>query len=345
MNLTPSLKELLRPSKYQPVRELVAAAGVDVSDWAFDRDTNALDNPNANVYRSFMWSFGGNGEPTVLCIWHDEIDWGQADPTYSGNTRRFQNELDKLGNEGTAREEKQRLRIKLKRARAFQNAVYECNRKRLPIRAIILSGNRVDAEQAAKESSAVKARLLDEVDWYAHSYDPVSTEYQLVRGVLPPPPAAVEPYADVVDPGGDEEFQDYVGCLSESERESLIKARVGQGPFRDALIRRWNGCSVTGCHAIDLLVASHIKPWSRCETLAERLGDSNGLLLTPNLDKAFDRGLISFDDRYRVVVSPKLRLGVAMQLGIDPNLQLRSPRGDDLLPYLRWHRENVLTLV
>ena len=41
-------------------------------------------------------------------------------------------------------------------------------------------------------------------------------------------------------------------------------------------------------------LASHTKPWSAC-THVERLDPFNGLMLTPNLDGAFDGGLVTFD--------------------------------------------------
>jgi hypothetical protein len=44
-----------------------------------------------------------------------------------------------------------------------------------------------------------------------------------------------------------------------------------------------------------LLIASHIKPWSECDN-AERLDGNNGLLLSPHIDKLFDRGWITFTD-------------------------------------------------
>ncbi len=53
------------------------------------------------------------------------------------------------------------------------------------------------------------------------------------------------------------------------------------------------------------LTASHIKPWSAA-TPSERLMSSNGLLLNALHDRAFDRGLITLDDRYRVVVSSRV---------------------------------------
>lgn len=54
-----------------------------------------------------------------------------------------------------------------------------------------------------------------------------------------------------------------------------------------------------------LLTASHIKPWAAA-TPSERLMSSNGLLLNTLHDRAFDRGLITLDDRYRVVVSSRV---------------------------------------
>ena len=187
---------------------------------------------------------------------------------------------------------KQRLRNKVNQTRNFQDALYEAKSKGLPVRVVLLDGHRTEIDDAGEDSSKVKARELDDVPWYAHEFSPFTGEYKLVRGVKAPPAVVPDPFAHLVDPGLDPAFQDFVEDLSETEREAMIMARVGQGPFRDALIRRWGGCSVTGCGAHELLIASHIKPWSKCTTPAERLGAANGLLLTPNLDKLFDRGLI-----------------------------------------------------
>lgn len=54
-----------------------------------------------------------------------------------------------------------------------------------------------------------------------------------------------------------------------------------------------------------LLTASHTRPWSAA-TPIERLASSNRLLLKALHDRAFDRGLISLDDSYRVVVSSRV---------------------------------------
>jgi putative restriction endonuclease len=83
----------------------------------------------------------------------------------------------------------------------------------------------------------------------------------------------------------------------------LIKARIGQGAFRAKLIVLWGSCAVTGYKDLNLLVASHIKPWS-VSSNSERLDVYNGLLLVPNLDKAFDSGFISFKESGEIMISP-----------------------------------------
>ena len=46
----------------------------------------------------------------------------------------------------------------------------------------------------------------------------------------------------------------------ETEREAVIKARVGQGNFRIEVIALWGSCAVTGCTRCQVLVASHLVP-------------------------------------------------------------------------------------
>lgn len=96
--MSEGLSDLMRPKTWHPVRELVEQAGIDVSDWAKDRNDVEIKNPNANVYKSFKWSFGGSGQPVALCIWHEEVDWDSDPPTRTGKTKTQQEELNALGN-------------------------------------------------------------------------------------------------------------------------------------------------------------------------------------------------------------------------------------------------------
>ena len=336
-----SLAESLRPRVRHAVRELLERASIDVKDWAFDRNGHPIENPNENVYKSFKWSFGGSGQPVALCVWHEEIDWNSDPPTRTGNTKTQQEELNALADKAVSTEVRSRLGIKVRRTRDFQLALHEARRDRLPVKVILLEGKRTAIDDAPDDSSKVKFRDLDPVPWFVHLADPFTGEYRLVRGVEAPAETVSDPFAGIEDPALEPSFQDLVQSLGETEREAMIKARVGQGPFRAALIARWGGCSVSTCSAHELLIASHIKPWSQCTTPAERLGAANGLLLTPNLDKAFDRGLITFDDRFRILLSPKLRPGDALHLGIHQNLRVTSKAQNDTLPFLEFHRHKV----
>ena len=81
---------------------------------------------------------------------------------------------------------------------------------------------------------------------------------------------------------------------SATERDALTKARLRQGLFRQRVSEQEPICRVTGLARQEFLIASHIKPWRDCDH-QERLDGANGLLLSPHVDKLFDRHWISFD--------------------------------------------------
>lgn len=135
-----------------------------------------------------------------------------------------------------------------------------------------------------------------------------------------------------------EDIENILGSeiVIDTEKENLIKCRIGQGKFRDQLIEYWNGCSVTGFKNIDLLVASHIKPW-RNSSNKERLDVYNGLLLTPNLDKLFDKGYISFSDNGKILISDELSEYNLFGISTD----IRITIDEKHQKYLLFHRENI----
>jgi len=127
--------------------------------------------------------------------------------------------------------------------------------------------------------------------------------------------------------------------LSEKQREALLKVRVGQEYFRDALVNYWGECAVTRCKEISLLRASHIKPWSKCDS-KEAIDPFNGFLLSPTLDAAFDVGFITFDDTGKVMLSNCLKKSDAEILGISSSLCL-SRIEQQHRHYLRYHRDHI----
>jgi putative restriction endonuclease len=120
--------------------------------------------------------------------------------------------------------------------------------------------------------------------------------------------------------------------------------RRGQSYFRNVVINNFGGrCGITELPIRELLVASHILPWGGHET--ERLNVRNGLSLSRLHDAAFDRGLITFDDDLRLVLSPRLKRElpqrtVAENFGAYSGESLKFP-DDAVLPdvlFLAGHR-------
>jgi hypothetical protein len=124
--------------------------------------------------------------------------------------------------------------------------------------------------------------------------------------------------------------------LSATERMNLVKSRIGQGVFRQKVLSHWKACAVTGFKDTNLLVASHIKPWRACNSV-ERLHEFNGLLLTPNLDKAFDSGLITFLSSGPISLSPLLT--EPEKLGISAGMRVALHAKHQ--PFMDFHRDVV----
>ena len=104
-----------------------------------------------------------------------------------------------------------------------------------------------------------------------------------------------------------EQFENETAHLGNTEAERIENVRIGQDIFCKALLAYWKDtCPITGITDSALLRASHIIPWARCESDAERLDVHNGLLLSSLWDAAFDQGLVTFDDEGRPVASSDL---------------------------------------
>lgn len=127
------------------------------------------------------------------------------------------------------------------------------------------------------------------------------------------------------------------GKISKTEKQRLASARIGQGEFRNSLLRLWRQCPVTGCANQALLRASHIKPW-RCCSNWERLDPYNGILLSPNVDAAFDRGLLSFGGDGKILISEEFSLKDSYALGIKKGVRISIDK--EHKQYLSFHRKH-----
>ena len=128
----------------------------------------------------------------------------------------------------------------------------------------------------------------------------------------------------------------------------LSKYRINQSFFRASVLSAYdNKCCITGIAIPKLLVASHIKPWSKCLDGNERTDTQNGLCLNPLHDRAFDKGLFTLDDDCRIVLSRVLKDALphevyAMQFLKYDSVQISLPdRGRPSNDFLAYHREHV----
>ena len=121
-------------------------------------------------------------------------------------------------------------------------------------------------------------------------------------------------------------------------RRAMINARVGQGRFRQDVLEKYDACLVTGLDERELLIASHIKPWSDCsEKPVECIDPNNALLLSPAWDKLFDRGFVSFADDGTLLVSKRLTERARSALSISRTTKIAVT--PEQAAYLAHHRE------
>jgi predicted restriction endonuclease len=126
------------------------------------------------------------------------------------------------------------------------------------------------------------------------------------------------------------------GTKNKTTKKAMIDARLGQGQFRADVSRRWNNrCAVTGCGLSAVLRASHIKRWSECNN-RERLDPSNGFLLAAHIDALFDKGLVSFSNSGRMLLSDQIDV-TERKLFRLPKPLLRRPTRTEI-KFLDHHR-------
>ena len=143
------------------------------------------------------------------------------------------------------------------------------------------------------------ASSLDRAVWdeFHADWERLAVECQLLRQQLDhgaPPELEAEDHSI--------SLEDFTG----ETRQVLTTQRVKQHFFRRAVLSSYRGrCCMSGLSDSRLLIASHIVPWS--SDRANRLNPSNGLCLSAIHDRAFDKGLISLTDDWRIILSADLR--------------------------------------
>ncbi|MBP2848218.1 MULTISPECIES: HNH endonuclease [Dickeya] len=194
---------------------------------------------------------------------------------------------------------------------------------------VIIDSGRTGLSQASK---------ADRELWQELERDPQAFEQQCQQAVtaLTAPDDTSQHALDVTPP-------DYYG----HERMAITTVRVGQQQFRKRVLKAYDErCCITGLEEPILLIASHIRPWK--DIAEHRLDPSNGLCLSALHDKAFDKGLIGFNDHLELMLSPRLKMlsseivqnqfeqyeGKQLHLPTDPH---HHPK----LEHIRHHRKHL----
>ncbi|OGR84462.1 MAG: hypothetical protein A2901_03495 [Elusimicrobia bacterium RIFCSPLOWO2_01_FULL_54_10] len=128
--------------------------------------------------------------------------------------------------------------------------------------------------------------------------------------------------------------------LPAETREQLVKARIGQGAYRQELLEESSECVITRVNDERILMASHIKPWSVSDD-DEKIDHNNGLVLTPTYDKLFDQGFISFEDDGTVLLSPYISPLNLKKLSLVKGRQYVIPPSERRKNYLQYHRDHI----
>lgn len=247
--------------------------------------SNFPESDDQNRYKTSRWCYQ-DGETRVACLWWEGM-WKESDGGIGTRVRlRYDDEDPK------------RTEARVEKALELLEMLRVAKQEERPVRVIICLAHEYDVDTEARRT---KARRLDLERWWVTDLEWDTGEVELrrggrlVAGRWESPGSAQqaerseyeELLYDLADIDADED-------TTETEKEALRKARIGQGEFRAKLMERWQGkCAVTGVAIPGVLRASHIVAW-REATNKQRRDPNNGLLLSASIDALFDRHMISF---------------------------------------------------
>ena len=149
-------------------------------------------------------------------------------------------------------------------------------------------------------------------------------------------------FGDIEHPYTIEKEKEEIENLQDSEEKIVLtKARIGQGKYREELLKLCTFCPITLVSDDRLLIASHIKPWSK-STDFEKTDPLNGFMLTPTFDFLFDRGFLSFTDDKKSILSPFLSKMTYSKIGISDGKTFGHIPIEGREGYLEYHRNEIL---
>lgn len=175
----------LRPTVKKAVIDLVKAAGIDVSCWYVKKDGTRSEKPRSNPAYCFNWSFGGENEPLLACLWHGSMKIDNDRIIFDDNLRDAAAELQAIADAtGETDEIRNRARAQARRARAVDAVFAEAHATAASMRVIVNEGLRRSADMLGKKSSKVELRILDAASWRVQDYNLATGRLRLVRDIV-----------------------------------------------------------------------------------------------------------------------------------------------------------------
>jgi len=146
-------------------------------------------------------------------------------------------------------------------------------------------------------------------------------------------------YDDFIEGVQDIEQQNY----KVEDKKAKTKVRHKQNAFSKKIKTNYKyECAICGIKHKSFLIGSHIIPWTEDDSI--RLDPKNGICLCVLHDNAFDKGYLSIDSNYRVIVSPKLEKDKKLYRLIkkhENNKNNLSRKSKPDKENLKYHRENI----
>lgn len=181
------------------------------------------------------------------------------------------------------------------------------------------------------------AGSLDREVWaeFHADWEKLAVECELLRRNLDAGAPAIDEADEQLVP------EDFTG----ETRKVVTEQRIKQNFFRRAVLSSYRGrCCMSGLSESRLLIASHIVPWSKDRM--NRLNPSNGLCLSAIHDRAFDKGLITLTDDYKIMVSKELKRKkepfiVEVLLPLDGRAIEPPERFAPQPEFIAWHRNQL----
>lgn len=176
--------ESLRPTAPGVIMDMVKAAGIDVAPWSTKKDGTPAAKPKANPQYCYEWAFGGERQPTALCVWHRNLKVDAAQIVFEESLRQHALGLDRVAiTRDNPAHVKSRARDQAKRARLFDSLLQRAFRKSQPVRVILLTGKPRQRDELGWDTAQVEYRNLDPEYWSVVSYSDEDGSFKMVRGV------------------------------------------------------------------------------------------------------------------------------------------------------------------